>query len=219
MKNYYEILEVNNKASLDIIKKVFKLQIKKYHPDVVKEEEKEMAENKVKELNEAYDVLSDEAKRAEYDKALNNELENSIYNNELMHEIENLKQKLQIKEQIIEHFLGNLDLSEYENIQTLYNNGMSSYRDIENRDYKNDYKNDNLEENNSIKEDKKFNFFKWIMKENTTDESISSYYLRILVTFLFRIMLLTIFLILVFAIISFYTKTNLFEVFFSVMSN
>ena len=219
MKNYYEILEVNNKASLDIIKKVFKLQIKKYHPDVVKEEEKEMAENKVKELNEAYDVLSDEAKRAEYDKALNNELENSIYNNELMHEIENLKQKLQIKEQIIEHFPGNLDLSEYENIQTLYNNGMSSYRDIENRDYKNDYKNDNLEENNSIKEDKKFNFFKWIMKENTTDESISSYYLRILVTFLFRIMLLTIFLILVFAIISFYTKTNLFEVFFSVMSN
>ena len=54
MKNYYEILEVNEHASLDTIKKVFKMQIKASHPDLYSGSEKEKMEKKVKELNEAY---------------------------------------------------------------------------------------------------------------------------------------------------------------------
>ena len=70
MKDYYEILEVNKKASKEIIQKVFKIQIKKYHPDVAKEENKKAAEEKVKELNEAYEVLSNDDKRNVYDTQL-----------------------------------------------------------------------------------------------------------------------------------------------------
>lgn len=69
MKNYYEILEVSQNASLDIIKKVFKIQVKKYHPDVA--DDKMKAEEKIKELNEAYEVLSSEEKRKAYDNELN----------------------------------------------------------------------------------------------------------------------------------------------------
>lgn len=70
MKNYYEILEVNEKASQEIISKVFKIHIKKWHPDLYQGEKKIEAENKTKEINEAYSVLSNETKRMEYDTEL-----------------------------------------------------------------------------------------------------------------------------------------------------
>ena len=66
MKNYYEILEVNEKASQDTISKVFKMHMKKWHPDLYQGEEKIIAENKTKELSEAYNILSDENKRKGY---------------------------------------------------------------------------------------------------------------------------------------------------------
>ena len=47
MENYYEILEVNEKASIEIIKKVFKIHIKKNHPDLFTGKEKLEAEEKV----------------------------------------------------------------------------------------------------------------------------------------------------------------------------
>lgn len=67
MKNYYEILEVDVKASKEIIDKAFKVLAKKYHPDTQSEDKKEWAEAKFKEINEAYEILSNEDARKDYD--------------------------------------------------------------------------------------------------------------------------------------------------------
>src|SRR5574344_262738 len=77
LKNYYEILEVNPKASNEIIKKVYKIKIKQNHPDLFQGEEKIKAEEITKEITEAYDTLQDNKKRAEYDFELENEISNS----------------------------------------------------------------------------------------------------------------------------------------------
>lgn len=76
MKNYYEILEINEKASQEIIDKVYKVLIKKYHPDLQENSEiKTKYEEKIKEINEAYEILSDPEKRAKYDRELIQEKE------------------------------------------------------------------------------------------------------------------------------------------------
>lgn len=68
MKNYYEILEVSPKASQEMISKAYKVLVKRYHPDLqTSQEAKEKCEVKIKEINEAYDVIGDEQKRKEYD--------------------------------------------------------------------------------------------------------------------------------------------------------
>ena len=73
MKNLYEILEVSENASKDVIEKVYKVLAKKYHPDLQSlPSEKEKAEEKMKEINEAYYILSDEEKRKKYDLELAN---------------------------------------------------------------------------------------------------------------------------------------------------
>lgn len=72
MKNYYEILEVNENASKEVIDKVYKVLAKKYHPDLQQiSSDKKNAEEKLKEINEAYAVLSDDFKRKKYDEELN----------------------------------------------------------------------------------------------------------------------------------------------------
>lgn len=63
-KDYYQILGVKKDAALADIKKAFRKLARKYHPDVSKEAD---AEAKMKEVNEAYTVLSDVEKRAAYD--------------------------------------------------------------------------------------------------------------------------------------------------------
>ena len=63
-KDYYSILGVNKGASEDEIKSAYRRLAKKYHPDLNKTEE---AANKFKEINEAYEVLGDAQKRANYD--------------------------------------------------------------------------------------------------------------------------------------------------------
>ncbi|MGD0251691.1 MAG: DnaJ C-terminal domain-containing protein [Verrucomicrobiota bacterium] len=64
-KDYYEILGVPRTASADELKKSFRKLARQYHPDVAKD--KKRAEEKFKEINEAYEVLSDPAKRKKYD--------------------------------------------------------------------------------------------------------------------------------------------------------
>src|SRR5215510_10543465 len=64
-RDYYETLGVPKTASEDEIRKAFRTLARKYHPDVAKD--KKSAEEKFKEINEAYEVLSDESKRKKYD--------------------------------------------------------------------------------------------------------------------------------------------------------
>ena len=63
-KDYYEVLGVSKTASQDEIKSAFRKLAKKYHPDISKEPN---AAEKFKECQEAYEVLSDENKRSQYD--------------------------------------------------------------------------------------------------------------------------------------------------------
>ena len=70
VETLYDILEVSRKASKEVIEKAYKTLAKKYHPDLQTAENKEIAEKRMKEINEAYDVLSDEQKRKEYDEKL-----------------------------------------------------------------------------------------------------------------------------------------------------
>lgn len=63
-RDYYDVLGVDRNASVDEIKKAYRKLARKYHPDVNKSPD---AEEKFKEVKEAYDVLSDPEKRAQYD--------------------------------------------------------------------------------------------------------------------------------------------------------
>jgi len=68
MKDLYEILEVSPKASEEVIEKAYKVLAKKYHPDLQSNEaQKKLCEQKMKVLNEAYEILGDKEKRKQYD--------------------------------------------------------------------------------------------------------------------------------------------------------
>ena len=66
MSTYYEVLGVSRDAGDDEIKKAYRELAKKYHPDVNPGSE---AEEQFKEIGEAYEVLMDQKKRAEYDES------------------------------------------------------------------------------------------------------------------------------------------------------
>ena len=105
MKNYYETLEVNKKASKEVIEKAYKVLVKKYHPDLNTDTDK-----KIKEINEAYEVLSNEFLREQYDKELEKQ---EVRNNE-----ENIKEFNQnMKKHKVGTFSGVLEL-----LKSLYKN-------------------------------------------------------------------------------------------------
>lgn len=68
--NYYQILDVPANASQDEIKNAYRNMIKAFHPDYYRGNNKEFAERKTKELNEAYETLSNPLLREQYDRWL-----------------------------------------------------------------------------------------------------------------------------------------------------
>ena len=126
MKNYYDILEVSKKASKDTINKIFKIHMKANHPDLFQGDEKLKAEEKSKELTEAYNILSDDAERAKYDAELEAEENNNSQMQEIITENEYLKQVIAQKDDYISKITGNYN-NQYQN---QYN--PNSYQEKEN---------------------------------------------------------------------------------------
>lgn len=92
MKNFYEVLEVSENASQEVIDKAYRTLAKKYHPDIQPTDKLFWAESKLKELNEAYEVLSNPNSRQNYDLKIGL---SSNENFELYSENARLKQELE----------------------------------------------------------------------------------------------------------------------------
>ena len=107
MKNYYEILEVDKKASPEVIEKAYKTLVKKYHPDLQEAENNGQYEEKMKEINEAYSVLSDEFKRRTYDEQIQ---ENMVPEAEYI--------KVEEENQELRNRLQNMRIQNYTNVKT-----------------------------------------------------------------------------------------------------
>ena len=121
-KNYYEILQVNKNASNEIIEKAYKTLVKKYHPDLQQESTKAISEEKLKLINEAYDILSDSEKRKQYDISLEKE---SISQEEF--------NKIYKENQVLKNELNNIKNKNIDYNKTNYNENKNSYN------YQNDY--------------------------------------------------------------------------------
>ena len=67
-KDLYDILEVSPTASEEVIKNAYRALVKKWHPDAQPEEKKKKYEEKLKEINLAFEILSDTKKRQEYNR-------------------------------------------------------------------------------------------------------------------------------------------------------
>ena len=93
-KNYYDILQINQNASPEIIEKAYKTLAKKYHPDLQEENNKKEAEEILKEINEAYEILSNPDKKALYDQNLRNETISQEDYDKIYAQNEELKKKL-----------------------------------------------------------------------------------------------------------------------------
>lgn len=135
-KNYYDILEVNKNASPEIIEKAYKTLVKKYHPDLQDNNLKAEYEEKIKLINEAFEVLSNSEKRKNYDLNLKQtEFSVEDYNNLIN---ENLKLKNEI------NYLKNNLINYKNNITNNFNNKIN-----ENLNY-NDINKNNLNNNKNI---------------------------------------------------------------------
>lgn len=66
-KNYYDILQINKNAAPEIVEKAYKTLVRMYHPDLHENANKKEYEEKLKLINEAYETLSNEQKRKQYD--------------------------------------------------------------------------------------------------------------------------------------------------------
>ena len=91
MKNYYEILEVDKNASEEVIEKAYKTLAKKYHPDL---QNNNKTQNKMQQINEAYEILSNDFKRREYDEKIKRQSVSIEEYNKVLQENSKLKTDL-----------------------------------------------------------------------------------------------------------------------------
>ena len=142
-KNYYEILEVDRNASPEIIDKAYKTLAKKYHPDLQDDTNKKESEELFKQINEAYETLSDPNSRHLYDEKLNSTLISLEQYDKLY------KQNQLLKKQVTE-------LQSYLNQLNTYitNNANQNHHTISEDTYQNEnnfytgpYTNTNIEKN------------------------------------------------------------------------
>ena len=129
MKNYYQILEVNENASQEVIEKAYRVLAKKYHPDNFSSYNSSFAEEKFKEITEAYEILSNEVLRQEYDIkiGLDTSLENK-YNN-LFNENEKLKiemNRLKLNNTSVNYVDNNPDKTKKESYVRRYSSALNS---------------------------------------------------------------------------------------------
>ncbi len=147
-KKYYDILQVNRNASPEIIEKAYKTLAKKYHPDLQAEENKKQAEEILKEINEAYEILSVPEKKEKYDAFLLEE--------EKISQIETITQKttqptpsntileeeLDLKQKHLENLRREQELAYQEQVQQAKQKAYydAYIQDLKNRGYKIRYK-------------------------------------------------------------------------------
>ena len=152
-KNYYEILEIDKKASPEIIKKAYSTLAKKYHPDLQPANLKSDCEEKIKLINEAYETLSDEEKRKNYDLILeNSENKNQEIIDNLINENNILKSKLNDLDNLYKNTYNNSN----NNFNTINNNNIpnnnikynNNYRNFDNNINSNFQEQQNIYDNN-----------------------------------------------------------------------
>ena len=90
-KNYYEILEVDKNASEEVIEKAYKTLAKKYHPDLQNNSD---CQDKMRQINEAYEILSNDFKRREYDEKIKRQSVSIEEYNRIIQENNRLKKDL-----------------------------------------------------------------------------------------------------------------------------
>lgn len=150
-KNYYDILQVNRNASPEIIEKAYKTLAKKYHPDLQSEENKKQAEEILKEMNEAYEVLSVPEKKEKYDAFLLEEENTSKIETETVTQKTTpskppspaiSEEELKLKQEQLENLRRQQELAYQEQLQQARQKAYydAYIQDLKNRGYKIRYK-------------------------------------------------------------------------------
>ena len=138
-KNYYQILEVDVNASFEVIEKAYKTLVKKYHPDLQENSLKNDSEEKLKLINEAYEVLSNEEKRKNYDLALHQEEmeKEKIKEEEIYKNFSNSSLKTNVQKENNNESINYINEIEQARKQAYYD---AYIQDLKNRGYKIRYK-------------------------------------------------------------------------------
>ena len=129
MKNFYEILEVSQNASREVINKAYKVLVKKYHPDLQQNDnDREEAKRKMQIINEAYETLNDDSKRKQYDEILNKEKELQIRKQQEIIINEQLQKEKQSMQKEKEQYMHNIQNQMNARINTNSVNNIQSDR-------------------------------------------------------------------------------------------
>lgn len=146
-KNYYEILEVDKNASQEIIKKAYSTLAKRYHPDLQPPEKKIKAEERFKLINEAYEILSNNELRSQYNNQLiDNYVPKDLYNSIYEENIQLKKIINEINDAPINqsnNYKSNTSYDDFKNYQrqSINNTYNQTYNQVNNNEYYDSYSN------------------------------------------------------------------------------